>query len=93
MNSPERFDLTYKFWKVGSMHADAPMILEIVAVGAIAMQFELRMPCSLMRERNVSQSSELESSTSTLPPRSSRSIASVSCGRMPRDHSEPSYDW
>ena len=33
------------------------MMLEIVAVGAIATQFELRMPCSLMRSRSASQSS------------------------------------
>ena len=34
----------------------APMILEIVAVGAMATQLELRMPNCLMRARRLSQS-------------------------------------
>ena len=43
--------------------------LEIVAVGAMATQLELRMPCALMRLRRASQSIVLERSTSTKPPR------------------------
>src|SRR5512141_1979502 len=42
VNSPERFDLTKMFWYDGSMHADTPMMFEIVAVGAIVTRFELR---------------------------------------------------
>jgi hypothetical protein len=41
------------------------MMLEIVAVGAIATQFELRMPCCLMRARSAGQSWVAERSTST----------------------------
>ena len=41
------------------------MMLEIVAVGAIATQLELRMPCCLMRARSASQSIVADSSTST----------------------------
>ena len=53
------------FWYSGSIDAATPMMLEMVAVGAMAMQFELRIPCSLMRARKASQSSEDESSIST----------------------------
>src|SRR3954469_10139657 len=44
VNSPDRFDLTNRFWYVGSMLADTPMMLAMVAGGAMARQFELRMP-------------------------------------------------
>jgi len=40
-------------------------MLAMVAVGAMAMQFELRMPCFLMRPRSESQSSVAERSSST----------------------------
>ena len=53
------------FWYSGSIDAATPMMLEIVAVGAIATQFELRMPCSLMRARSASQSIADDSSIST----------------------------
>src|SRR6266849_10015052 len=33
VNSPERFDFTNRFWKVGSIDADTPTILAMVAVG------------------------------------------------------------
>src|SRR5258708_31255964 len=65
VNSPDRFDLTKMFWYDGSMHAETPMMLEIVAVGAIATQFELRIPYCLMRARNASHSSVAVSSRST----------------------------
>lgn len=65
VNSPDRFDFTYRFWKVGSIQADTPMMFEIVAVGAIATQFELRMPCAAIRERSDVQSSDSDVSTST----------------------------
>ena len=42
-----------------------PTMFEIVAVGAIATQFELRIPCSLMRARSSLQSIEDDSSIST----------------------------
>src|SRR5690606_10166286 len=56
VDSPNKFELTYRFWYVGSIQAETPMMLEIVAVGAIATQLELRMPNSLMRARNGAQS-------------------------------------
>ena len=64
MNSPDRFDFTYRFWNVGSMQADTPMMFEIVAVGAIATQFELRMPNCLTRSRTSVQSIADDESTS-----------------------------
>src|SRR5437763_12960367 len=56
VNSPDRFDFTYRFWKVGSMQADTPLMFEVVAVRAIATQFELRMPNCLTRLRTSDQS-------------------------------------
>src|SRR5437773_10458347 len=53
VNSPERFDFTNRFWKVGSIDADTPTILAMVAVGAMAMQLELRMPWRWMRAQRV----------------------------------------
>jgi len=89
VNSPDRLDLTERLPKLGSIEASTPMMLEIVAVGAMATQFELRMPTSLMRVRSASQSSVDDVSTSTYPPRCSASSLSESSGRMPRSHSEP----
>src|SRR3546814_8174109 len=34
VNSPDRFDLTYRFWYVGSIDCDTPVMLAMVAVGA-----------------------------------------------------------
>ena len=65
------------------------MMLEIVAVGAIATQLELRMPSWAILLRKASQSSVDERSTSTYPPRADASMSSVSIGRMPRSHKEP----
>ena len=42
VNSPDRFDLTDRLPKLGSIEASTPMMLEIVAVGAIATQLPLR---------------------------------------------------
>ena len=53
------------FWYSGSIEAPTPMMLEIVAVGAIATQFELRMPWMRMRERSAFQSIVDDSSIST----------------------------
>ena len=44
VNSPDRLDLTDRLPKQGSIDASTPMMLEMVAVGAIATQLELRMP-------------------------------------------------
>ena len=56
MNSPDKLDLTYKFWNVGSIQAETPIMFEIVAVGAMATQLEFRIPCCLMLARNEVQS-------------------------------------
>ena len=42
VNSPDRFDLTERLPNDGSIEASTPTMFEIVAVGAIATQFELR---------------------------------------------------
>lgn len=46
------------------MQAATPMMFEIVAVGAIATQFELRMPNCLMRARSGVQSIDSDRSVS-----------------------------
>src|SRR5918992_5472622 len=56
VNSPDRFDFTYRFWYVGSMHCESPVMLAMVAVGAIARQLELRIPTCFTRRRKASQS-------------------------------------
>ncbi len=95
VNSPERLDFTDRLPNEGSIEALTPTMLEIVAVGAIATQFELRMPCSPIRARRAFQSSvdERSMSTSALPsasvPRCSDSRSRVSIGRMPLSQSEP----
>src|ERR1051325_671250 len=55
MNSPERFDFTNRFLYVGSMQGLVAVMFEIVAVGAIARQFEFRMPCAAIFARSGSQ--------------------------------------
>jgi len=50
---------------VGSIEAETPTMLAMVAVGAMARQFELRMPCAWMRARRRSQSRLDERSSST----------------------------
>ena len=47
------------------MHCATPTMFEIVAVGAIARQFELRMPTARTRSRSASQSSVRPRSTSS----------------------------
>ena len=42
--SPDRLDLANRFLYIGSMHGEVPMMLAIVAVGAIASTLELRIP-------------------------------------------------
>jgi hypothetical protein len=64
VNSPDKFDLTNRFWYVGSMLGVIPQMLEIVAVGAIAIVFELRMPTLCTSARKLSQSKVVERSIS-----------------------------
>ena len=72
------------------MDCDTPTMLEMVAVGAMAMMLELRMPF-LTRSRTGAQSSDSDRSTSMyFWPRASMRICWESSGRMPLDHSEPS---
>ena len=90
VNSPDRFDFTYKFWNVGSIDWDTPQMLEIVAVGAIAITFELRIPSFWTLARKVSQSKRWVRSTSNI--RSGRVFAtrsSESIGKIPWSHNEP----
>jgi hypothetical protein len=47
------------------MHCESPVMFAIVAVGAMAMQFELRMPTCFTRRRSASQSSVAVVSHST----------------------------
>ena len=65
VNSPDRLDLTDRLPKQGSMEASTPMMLEMVAVGAMATQLELRMPSVAIFLRRASQSRVAERSTST----------------------------
>ena len=46
------------------MDCETPVMLAIVAVGAMAMTFELRMPLICTRLRKASQSSVVPASTS-----------------------------
>ena len=65
VNSPDRLDLTDRLPNEGSIEALTPMMFEMVAVGAMATQLELRMPWSAMRLRSAAQSSVTLRSTST----------------------------
>ena len=64
VNSPDRFDLTYRFWYVGSMLAETPTMLEMVAVGAMATQLELRIPSLPIFSLSAAQSRRDARSTS-----------------------------
>ena len=69
------------------------MMLEMVAVGAIAMQFELRMPCRATRSRSASQSSVAERSTlDVAAARVGEQLERVDAAGCPRLHSEPAND-
>lgn len=69
-----------------------PVMFAMVAVGAMAMTFEFRMPC-LTFSRIACQSIVDSRSTSSSPSPRLRARSSIeSIGRMPRDHSEPSND-
>ena len=72
------------------MDCETPVMLAMVAVGAIAITLEFRMPfiCTLLRK--ALQSSLLDISTSKKPsPRSACNIFIESIGKMPRLHKEP----
>ena len=62
------------------MQGVVPMMLEIVAVGAMASTLELRMPCLAIFSRSGFQSILPARGTSTSSPRSSASRSRVSCG-------------
>src|SRR5689334_132698 len=95
VNSPDRFDLTYRFWYVGSIDCDTPVMFAIVAVGAIAMVLLLRMPTVCTRVRSASQLNAPEAPVSCARylPRSLARILIESIGRMPWLHSEPLKLW
>ncbi len=86
------FDLTNRLRNCGSIDCPTPQMFEIVAVGAIAMTFELRMPTVAhpLAQRRPSPASCDVSTSSASPSRASCSSASESIGRIPRLHSEPS---
>jgi hypothetical protein len=65
VNSPDRLDLTDRLPKQGSIDASTPMMLEMVAVGAMATQLELRMPSlrDLAAQRVPVQRGERSTST------------------------------
>src|SRR3954454_17152241 len=86
------FDLTNRLLYVGSIDWLTPQMLEIVAVGAIAITFEFRMPSRRTFVRRASQSSRVLSSTVTSPLRALFNSSSESIGSTPLLHSEPSYD-
>ena len=65
VNSPDRLDFTEMLPKEGSIDASTPMMLEMVAVGAMATQLELRIPWAWMRARSGTQSNLLDRSTCT----------------------------
>ncbi len=89
VKSPDMFDFTYRFRYVGSIDCATPLMLEIVAVGAIAMMFEFRTPPTT-RWRSASQSRRCVRSMSRSPSRASATAWIESIGRMPRLHSDPS---
>src|SRR5882672_3659292 len=91
VNSPDRFDLTYRFWYVGSIDCDTPVMLAMVAVGAIAMVLLLRMPTCWMRARRLVQSNLPEALRSCCRywPRFFARISIESIGSIPWLHSEP----
>ncbi len=93
VKSPLMFDFTNRFWYVGSMDCVTPQMFEMVAVGAIANVFELRIPTVFTRSRNPFQSSPSRAlaaeSTFTSLLRFSRRIAIESTGITPLLHSEP----
>ena len=81
------------FLKIGSMQGKQPAMFAMVAVGAIAMVFELRMPNCFTCSRTGVQSKVLVRDTSIRTPRSCSSKSMVSSGKIPRSHLEPLYDW
>src|SRR4051812_5169634 len=91
VNSPDMFDFTNRLLYAGSIDWLTPQMLEIVAVGAIAITLEFRMPSRSTLARNASQSSVVVSSRITSPLRADRSSSCESIGSTPWLHNEPSY--
>src|SRR5690606_41708458 len=90
VNSPDRFDFTNRFWYAGSMDWDTPTMLEMVAVGAMAMTLLLRMPCLAISSRIGVESRQL----AVFRHRSPSLLASFqrameSMGPSPSWHREP----
>ncbi len=89
VNSPERLDLTKRCLYIGSIDWVTPVILEIVAVGAIAIVLLLRMPYFLIDSRTGVQSMLMLRSISTGRPRSFSSSLHGVDRQKPRSHLEP----
>ena len=75
---------------MGSMHGVEPMMLLMVAVGAMAITLLFRIPWDWILLRRVSQSSLPPLGTSIAWPRSFSRRSTVSGGRRPRCHLLPS---
>src|SRR6478736_6724716 len=88
-NSPDRLLFTYRFLYVGSMQGEVLVMLEIVAVGAMARTLLLRMPCLAIFLRSGSQFMRPPRGTWMGRPRSCSSRSTVSGGSRPRSHFEP----
>ena len=89
VNPPLRFSLAKRFLKVGSIDWETPVMLEIVAVGAIAMVLLLRIPCFWTAVRMTLQSRLEERSMLTGIPLSCSRRSIVSIGSNPRSHFDP----
>ncbi|MNP47719.1 hypothetical protein D3C76_1417870 [compost metagenome] len=72
------------------MDCDTPVMLAMVAVGAMAMMFELRMPFCTRARTGAQSRDSLRSTSMYFWPRASMRICWESSGRMPLDHREPS---
>src|SRR5438067_8109467 len=88
-NSPIMFDLTYMLLYIASIQGKQPAIFEIVAVGAIAIVFELRIPYCFTCSRTGIQSIIDERVTSTGIPLSFSNKSNVSIGKIFLSHFEP----
>ncbi|MNW63679.1 hypothetical protein D3C74_419050 [compost metagenome] len=64
-------------------------MLAMVAVGAMAMMFELRIPFCTRARTGAQSRVSFRSTSMYFWPRASIRICCESSGRMPLDHSEP----
>ena len=95
VNSPDRFDLTYRFGRWARSTATTPVMLAMVAVGAMAMQLELRIPSlSPCDARRPSPGYDDLSTSNVLLAALRRSNCSVSpAGRCPGSKVSPRKVW